>query len=106
MVNGSLEKFLRNNKKTLKLDDHTYIAKQIASGMEYLEMKKLVHRDLAARNVLVGEDLICKICDFGLARPLHDYMYLAQKKDAPKPIKWMAPESILRDEFGVKSDVW
>lgn len=31
---------------------------------------QLIHRDLAARNVLVGEDLRCKITDFGMARDL------------------------------------
>lgn len=36
--------------------------------MAYLESKQLIHRDLAARNVLVGESLLCKVADFGLAR--------------------------------------
>ena len=27
-----------------------------------------MHRDLAARNVLVSEDMVCKVSDFGLAR--------------------------------------
>ena len=30
----------------------------------------MVHRDLAARNCLVGENLECKVADFGLARTL------------------------------------
>lgn len=33
---------------------------------------QIVHRDLAARNVLVDENRVCKICDFGLARFLTD----------------------------------
>lgn len=38
--------------------------------MSYLEERRVVHRDLAARNVLVGDDLTCKVADFGLARLL------------------------------------
>lgn len=43
--------------------------------MAYLELKQLIHRDLAARNVLIGDNNIAKICDFGLARVIEDDEY-------------------------------
>lgn len=59
------------------------------SGMEYLEAKKVVHRDLAARNVLIAENCIAKVADFGLAR---EECY---NLDVGKlPIKWTAPEAL------------
>jgi serine/threonine protein kinase len=41
---------------------------QISRGMQYLASRSIIHRDLAARNVLVAENRILKISDFGLAK--------------------------------------
>ena len=64
-----------------------------------------MHRDLAARNVLVGNDKVVKISDFGLARNVNgDLIYMA-KTDRKLPIKWMSPEAIIDEEFTIYSDV-
>ena len=47
--------------------------------MAHLERKGLIHRDLAARNVLIGENLITKVADFGLARVIVDNEYSANQ---------------------------
>lgn len=106
MCNGSLLDFLRNGVgRTLQFSDLIYIAAQVASGMEYLERKQLIHRDLAARNVLIGENNIAKICDFGLARVIEDDEY-CPKQGSRFPVKWTAPEAIIYGRFSIKSDVW
>ena len=52
---------------------------QIARGMDYLMSKKFLHGDLAARNVLLADDGVVKVADFGLARQLfNDYNYKKQ----------------------------
>ena len=52
---------------------------QIARGMDYLVSKKVLHGDLAARNVLLADDGVVKVADFGLARQLYnDYDYKKQ----------------------------
>lgn len=45
---------------------------KVASGMKFLAGLNIIHRDLAARNVLLGEQHIVKIADFGLSRVLKE----------------------------------
>ncbi|XP_042085810.1 protein-tyrosine kinase 6 isoform X3 [Ovis aries] len=69
MPKGSLLELLRDSdEKALPISELMDIAAQVAEGMCYLESQNYIHRDLAARNILVGENNICKVGDFGLAR--------------------------------------
>ncbi|XP_044736869.1 vascular endothelial growth factor receptor kdr-like [Chrysoperla carnea] len=79
---------------------------QIARGMEYLVSRRVLHGDLAARNVLVAENNVVKICDFGLAKSIYKDSNYVRKKDCPLPVRWMALESIRDQIFSVQSDVW
>jgi c-src tyrosine kinase len=65
--------------------------RHICEGMSYLEEKGIVHRDLAASNVLISEDNVAKVSDFGLAKQI---MVDETKNGVRIRIKWTAPEAI------------
>uniref|UniRef100_A0A8C7UJR5 Fibroblast growth factor receptor n=1 Tax=Oncorhynchus mykiss TaxID=8022 RepID=A0A8C7UJR5_ONCMY len=92
--------------ENMSIKDLVSCAYQVARGMEYLSSKKCIHRDLAARNVLVTEDNVMKIADFGLARDIHHIDYYKKTTNGRLPVKWMAPEALFDRIYTHQSDVW
>ena len=82
--------------------------------MEFLTSRQIYHGDLAARNVLLTYNYDAKISDFGLSKRIYrnGQEPLETRSNAngirlPLPIRWMALEVLLHEEFiPIKSDVW
>lgn len=100
---------------TLKRGDMTLAEKlramkQAAAGLAHLHDAGIVHRDIAARNLLVGAKLdaqdAIKITDFGMSRVLTEEEGSGSTKSNIGPIRWMAPESISKRQYSLKSDVF
>ena len=104
MENGDLKNYLRslrpdseNNRRGLPaptLGQVLQMAVDIADGMAYLSVKKIVHRDLAARNCMVSNNIVVKVGDFGMARDVYETEYYKKQGRGLLPVRWMAPESI------------
>ncbi|XP_058089373.1 probable LRR receptor-like serine/threonine-protein kinase At3g47570 [Magnolia sinica] len=81
MPNGSLEKWLHPNvdeqpqPKCLNLTQRLNIAIDVASALDYLHHHSkipIVHRDLKPSNVLLDDDMVAHVGDFGLTRFLSE----------------------------------
>ncbi|XP_019112327.1 megakaryocyte-associated tyrosine-protein kinase [Larimichthys crocea] len=102
MTKGNLVNFLRTRGRSVVNSAQLLrFALDVCEGMEYLESKKLIHRDLAARNVLVSDDNVAKVSDFGLTK-----VDSKVSDNAKLPVKWTAPEALKKEKFSTKSDVW
>uniref|UniRef100_A0AAX7SDJ5 receptor protein-tyrosine kinase n=1 Tax=Astatotilapia calliptera TaxID=8154 RepID=A0AAX7SDJ5_ASTCA len=88
---------------TLTSQQLLQFAVDVANGMHYLSDKQFIHRDLAARNVLVGDNLVAKIADFGLSRGEEVYV---KKTMGRLPVRWMAIESLNYSVYTTKSDFY
>ncbi|XP_041073697.1 tyrosine-protein kinase JAK1-like isoform X2 [Polyodon spathula] len=107
LPSGSLKEYLPRNKHKINLKQQLKYGVQICQGMDYLGSLKYVHRDLAARNVLVENENIVKIGDFGLTKTIQtNKEYYTVKDDLDSPVFWYAPECLLQCKFYIASDVW
>ena len=82
---------------------------KVASGMEFLSSKNIYHGDLAARNVLLTDQLVAKVSDFGLSRRLYQNISPDENESMSGmklPVKWLALEVLMHGNATVKSDVW
>ncbi|XP_068700595.1 ephrin type-A receptor 4-like isoform X2 [Montipora foliosa] len=105
---GSLESFLEARKGILTSLQLSGMARGVACGMVYLSEMNFIHRDLAARNILVGDNMSCKVSDFGLSRELADDNPESeyQTQGGKIPVRWTAPEALHKRIFSSASDVW
>jgi len=78
----------------------------ICNGMKYMESIGFAHCDLAARNILVADENVVKVADFGLTRRLRHRPRWVGPKMMKIPIRWSAVEILDGREFSLKSDVW
>ena len=79
--------------------------RQICLALEFAHGKGVVHRDIKPENILVTDEGIVKVMDFGLARS-EGRSRLTQPGMIVGTVTYMAPEQVLQGEADARTDLY
>ncbi|TYI95498.1 hypothetical protein E1A91_D01G002200v1 [Gossypium mustelinum] len=103
MCGGSVYDYLHKQKGVFKLPSLLKVAIDVSKGMNYLHQNDIIHRDLKAANLLMDENEVVKVADFGVARVKVQSGVMTAETGT---YRWMAPEVIEHKPYDHKADVF
>jgi len=90
---------------TLKVEIAIDIAVHIARGISSAHKHDIIHRDIKPANIMINQDGVVKIVDFGLAK-FSGVSELTQEHTTLGTIYYMSPEQVNGKEADQRSDIW
>jgi len=91
--------------RPLKLEEALDIIVQIATGLQKAHDKQIIHRDIKPANILLSNDGVAKIVDFGLAK-LSGQTQLTKAGSTLGTVAYMSPEQARGETVDHRSDIW
>ncbi len=93
--------------RTLHVDEVLSFVKQILSGVKALHESGIIHRDLKPKNILVNQEGLLKIVDFGVAKTDgHTDPEITSAGMLVGSVSYMAPEIVTGQPASFQSDIW
>ncbi|KAI4327800.1 hypothetical protein L6164_020218 [Bauhinia variegata] len=103
MSRGSVYDFLHKQRGVFKLPSLLKVAIDVSKGMNYLHQNNIIHRDLKTANLLMDENEVVKVADFGVARVQTQSGVMTAETGT---YRWMAPEVIEHKPYDQRADVF
>uniref|UniRef100_A0A804P0Y5 Protein kinase domain-containing protein n=1 Tax=Zea mays TaxID=4577 RepID=A0A804P0Y5_MAIZE len=109
LSNGSLDNYIYDESSGIDWTMRFKIILGICNGLHFLHEERseaIVHLNLKPSNIMLGDDMVPKIADFGLSRLFGEEQTRTLTKNVVGWIGYIAPEYHYRGEISVKSDIF
>ncbi|XP_048446239.1 receptor kinase-like protein Xa21 isoform X2 [Pyrus x bretschneideri] len=108
MPNGSLENWLYSPNRSMNILQRLDIMKDVAFALEYLHHGysiPIVHCDVKPSNILLDEDMVAHVADFGIARLISSGDSMTETMTLAT-VGYMAPEYGMEGSVSTRGDVY
>jgi eukaryotic-like serine/threonine-protein kinase len=107
LVEGSTLGELLSDDRVLPEPVAVDYAIQIASGLAYAHRQGLLHRDVKPANILVTQDDVVKLSDFGIARAVSEHtLGVTQPGMVMGSVAYISPEQAQGKDLDERSDLY
>jgi serine/threonine-protein kinase len=101
----SLKEYIRDN-DPLSIEESTEFTRQILDGLAAIHDAGIIHRDIKPQNVLMSNQRLLKLTDFGIARLDSASAGLTESGTALGTAAYMAPEQASGQTLGHETDLY
>ena len=104
-IEGKTLKQLLNKRGTLTLSEVIDIMNQLTDGLAHAHDAYIIHRDIKPQNIMIEDDGLIKITDFGIAMALNSTQ-LTQTNSVMGSVHYLPPEQANGKGSTMKSDIY
>jgi serine/threonine-protein kinase len=107
LVSGHTLRDIIHDGQHLSLDRALEIAEGILAALEYSHDRGILHRDIKPANVMITDQGVVKVMDFGIARALDDIgATLTSTWNIVGTAQYLSPEQALGESADFRSDIY
>lgn len=104
-VEGETLEHMIESRTRLDVYETVFIIKQVLKASAYAHSKKFVHRDIKPSNIIINQDGVSKIMDFGISKSILDKTLTSPGRNVGT-LLYMSPEQIRGEDSQIESDIY